>query len=76
MSESTLRPELDRQSFQLSCRLVVTITIGANGLVAEFDPEMPAKLTDKELRRYRAARHEMAERLAEKLGGRVAIVGI
>jgi hypothetical protein len=64
----------ESKTFRLSRRLSVEITAGAGGLVAEWQPDMPDRLTAKELRRYRAARHEMAARLAERLGRAVVLL--
>ena len=62
------------KTFRLSKRLSVEITVGAGGLTCEWDPDMPAKLTAKELDRYRKARNEMLRRLAELVGGSVVVV--
>jgi hypothetical protein len=64
----------ETKTFRLSKRLAVTITVGVSGLVCEWDPGLPAKLTAKELRRYRAARHKMVSSLAERTGGMVVVV--
>jgi hypothetical protein len=61
-------------TFTLSRRLKVEITVGAGGMVCEWDPAQPEKLTAKELRRYRAARQEMLQRLAKSAGGAVVCV--
>ena len=71
MSESA-----ESRVFQLSRRLKVEITVGAGGMVCEWDPEQPDKLTDKELRRYRAARAEMLTRLSSQIGGAVVVVEV
>ncbi len=64
------------QSFRLSKRVRVDITVGPNGAVCEWDPARPATLTTKELRRYRAARDSMLRRLADVIGGRVLLVEV
>lgn len=64
----------ETKTFRLSKRLSVEITVGAGGMTCEWDPDMPDKLTDKELRRYRAARAEMLQRLAAMAGVAVALV--
>ena len=48
----------ETKTYRLSKRLTVTITVGSGGLVCEWDPDLPAKLTEKERRRYWQARHE------------------
>jgi hypothetical protein len=69
MSESA-----EAKTFRLSRRLKVDITVGAGGMVVEWDPEQPDKLTAKELKRYRAARAEMLSRLSGRIGGAVVVV--
>lgn len=69
MSESA-----ESKTFKLSRRLSVEITVGAGGMVVEWEPEMPEQLTAKELRRYRAARAEMVGRLSARMGGAVVVV--
>jgi hypothetical protein len=64
----------ESRTFRLSRRVSVEMTVGPGGFVVEWTPAMPARLTSKELRRYRAARHEMVSRLAERLGGTVLVV--
>ncbi|MDP3949601.1 hypothetical protein [Microbacterium sp.] len=64
----------ESKTFRLSRRLCVEITVGAGGMAVEWNPELPERLTPKELRRYRAARHEMLSRLAERVGGTVLVV--
>ena len=64
----------ESKSFELSRRLAVEIAVGPSGMTVEWNPGMPERLTPKELRRYRQARHEMLERLADRLGGTVAVV--
>ena len=62
------------KSFRLSKRLSVSVTAGLGGMTVEWTPVMPAKLTAKELDRYRQARNEMLRRVAEMVGGSVAVV--
>lgn len=66
-----LSEQAERETFRLSRRLSVEITVGVGGIVCEWDPDMPEELTAKELRRYRAARHEMLQQLAKATGGAV-----
>jgi hypothetical protein len=63
-----------RQTFRLSKRLSVEMTAGLAGFSCEWAPAKPARLTAKELRRYRAARAVMAARLAEATGKRVLVI--
>jgi len=65
-----------RKTFRLSGRVAVEITAGPGGIVCEWDPAMPERLTAKEMRAYRLARHEMLTRLAERLGGAVLVVEV
>lgn len=69
-----LSEKAEAKTFRLSKRLSVEITAGAGGIVCEWHPELPERLTAKELRRYRQARHEMLTRLAERVGGAVVCV--
>lgn len=62
------------EAFRLSKRLSVEMVVGLGGMTVEWDPAMPAKLTSKELARYRQARNEMLRRQAEMVGGSVVIV--
>lgn len=62
------------KTFLLSKRLAVEITVGLGGMTVEWDSVMPAKLTTKELYRYRQGRNEMLRRLAEMVGGSVVVV--
>lgn len=66
----------ETKTFRLSKRLSVEITVGTGGIVCEWDPELPERLTAKELRRYRAARAEMLKCLAERVGGGVVCVEV
>jgi len=71
MSESA-----EIKTFRLSRRLSVEITVGVAGMVCEWAPAMPDQLTAKELRRYRAARNEILQRLAERIGAAVVLVEV
>lgn len=71
-----LSEKAEAKTFRLSRRLSVEITAGAGGMVVEWLPDVPDKLTSKELRRYRAARSEMVNRLADKIGGAVVVVEV
>jgi len=62
--------------FKLSERLSVQITAGIGGLVMEWIPEQPGRLTDEELASYRNARGEMAQQLAKRLGVSVAVIEV
>jgi len=66
----------ESKTFRLSRRLSVDITVGAAGMTCEWDPELPERLTAKELRLYRVARAEMLKRLAERVGGAVVVVEV
>lgn len=66
----------ERNTFRLSSRLSVELTCGAGGLTVEWAPAMPARLTRNELRRYRAARHQMIEELAKRLGAVAVVVEV
>ena len=43
-------------------------------MTAEWIPVLPDRLTEKELKRYRAARQEMLGNLAQRLGGSIVVV--
>lgn len=62
------------KTFQLSDRLSVELSVSSSGISAAWRPSVPNRLTPAELRRYREARGEMLQRLAEKLGGAVVVV--
>ncbi|OGI41829.1 MAG: hypothetical protein A2150_00500 [Candidatus Muproteobacteria bacterium RBG_16_64_11] len=65
----------ETKTFRLSHRLSVELSVSRIGLSAEWSPDLPVNgLTPGELRRYREARREMLERLAQKLGGAVIVV--
>lgn len=65
----------EAKTFRLSRRLSVELSVSRIGLSAEWSPDLPVNgLTPGELRRYRKARQEMLERLAQKLGGAVVVV--
>lgn len=64
----------DTKIFRLSRRLSVELSVSSIGIVAEWLPGQPDKLTVAELRRYRKARDGMLERLAAKLDGTVVVV--
>lgn len=66
----------ERKTFRLSKRLAVEITVGAAGMVVEWDPEQPERLTEPELCRYRKARAKMLSRLAEMAGRNVVCVEV
>ncbi len=72
----TMTEAAESKTFRLSRRLSVRITVGTDGMAVEWDPKQSDKLTAKELRRYRAARQEMLERLAKSAGGAVVCVEI
>lgn len=54
MSESALR-----KTFRLSDRVSLEITAAAVGMIFEWDPGVPEKLTPSELEAYTAAHWEM-----------------
>ena len=62
------------KTFRLSSRLAVEITVGPAGLTVQWDPDMPDKLTDKELRKYRKARNETLADLSGIVGMPITIV--
>ena len=62
------------KTVRLSRRLSVTITVSRLGMVCEWSPGMPNKLTPKELARYRVARDAVVSEAAERLGGSALIV--
>ena len=64
----------ESKTFRLSKRLSVEITVGPGGCACEWDPDVPTHLTAKELRRYRQARDEMVQRLAQMLGCGSALI--
>jgi hypothetical protein len=64
----------EHKTFRLSPRLAVTFTVGAAGMVCEWDPRIPRELSAPEVEAYRTARDEMAQRQAELVGGRVLTV--
>lgn len=66
----------ESKTFRLSKRLTVEVTVGACGLLCEWTPSLPKRLTGREMTAYRTARDQMLERLADRLGGRVLIVEV
>lgn len=60
----------------LSDRLAVELTVSANGVVAEWDPALPADVTPRELRRYIAVRSRCVAELAQRTGKVVAVVDV
>jgi hypothetical protein len=70
--ESDMSEAAETKTFRLSKRLSVEITAGPGGFVCEWSATK--KLTNRELRRYRAAREEMLQRLSEKIGGKVLVL--
>ncbi|GMR20199.1 MAG: hypothetical protein BMS9Abin36_0794 [Gammaproteobacteria bacterium] len=65
---------VDTKTFRLSRRLSVELSVSSIGIVAEWLPDPPDKLTYGELSKYRKARGVMLERLADKLGGAVVLI--
>jgi hypothetical protein len=65
---------------RLSSRISVDITCGPGGMTCEWSPDRPdafgIRLTKKELRRYFAARHQLLERVAERMGGNILVVDV
>lgn len=62
---------------RLSKRLVVEITMSANGMVVEWEPrepKSPGDITSRELRRYFAARDAIAQEFARRSNEKVAMV--
>lgn len=62
------------QTFKLSDRLSLTMTVSAAGITGEWEPGPPDEATQAEIAAYRVARQLMLERLAEEVGGPVACV--
>jgi len=61
-------------TFRLSRRLSVEITVSRLGIACEWVPELPRRLRQRELAAYRRARDEMLARLAERIGGNIVVV--
>lgn len=61
---------------RLSRRLSVTVTASRLGVVAEWSPDKPRKLTRKELVRYRRVRDEALAELAARTREAVVVVEI
>ena len=64
------------KTFRLSRRLTVEMTVGPAGFTCEWSPDLPSYLSRKEQRRYLAARNEMLAKLADMLGGGIAVVDL
>ncbi|RRQ22912.1 hypothetical protein D6C00_13900 [Thiohalobacter thiocyanaticus] len=64
----------ETRTYRLSHRLTVEITAGPGGMVCEWDPARPERLTGKELKAYRRARQEVLQRLAERTGSNVLVL--
>lgn len=64
------------KTVRLSKRLSVTITVSKTGMVCEWLPERPTKLTAKELRRYRQARDKAVAEIALSLGGSAFVIEV
>jgi hypothetical protein len=62
------------KTFRLSDRLSVEITVGAGGVVCEWDPDLPKKMTANEMAGYHKAMDEMVLVVAEMIGGNVMVV--
>jgi hypothetical protein len=58
----------ETKTYRLSKRLSVDITVDPGGWYCIWDPAMPKQLTKKEKSRYRRARQEMFQRLADMTG--------
>ena len=65
-----------RRVARLSRRYSVEITVGPAGMVCEWSPTPPRRLTKKEQSRYRAARAECITELTERLGRPVLVVEV
>lgn len=60
---------------QINRRFAVAITVGGPGkIVVEWIPEMPRKLSQSEIRRYREARDAALREFANHLGGAILLV--
>lgn len=64
----------ESKTFRLSKRLTVEVTVGTGGLLCEWTPSLPKRLTGRELVAYRTARDQMLERLAVRLGRSYMVV--
>ena len=65
------------RTVRLSRRFTVDLTAGPGGYICEWWPDRPEPsrpLTPKEVRRYRAARHELLTELGARLGGNILVL--
>lgn len=65
---STKLEKAESKTFRLSDRLSVDIKVSAEGVMCVWDPEVPKKLTAKEMARYEKGRNAMIARWAELQG--------
>ena len=66
----------ESKTFRLSKRLTVEVTVGACGLLCEWTPSLPKRLTGGEMAAYRSARDQMLGRLAVRLGRSYMVVEV
>lgn len=64
----------EQRLVRLSDRLSVTMTCGPVGFTCEWDPGLPDRLTEAEMRNYRQGRHALLEAVSARLGGSVLVV--
>jgi hypothetical protein len=60
---------------RLSRRCAVDVTIGSGGMVVEWAPRCPDRLTRQEWDRYVEARNACASDFAGRIGGPIVIAG-
>lgn len=66
--------ELGRASGKIRKGLTLTITFGADGMRAEWNPDVPKRLTPAEVGRYREIRGRALDQAAAVLGAPVAVI--
>jgi len=66
----------ETQTFTLSNRISVQMTLGPLGFTCEWIPEAPKELNEKEIKRYKKYRNEMIARLSKRIGGTVIVVDV
>jgi hypothetical protein len=60
---------------RLSARVTATLSFDDGGLSVTWDPQMPDRLSDAELGRYRSARHTLLEEMARMNDLELVILG-
>lgn len=56
------------------CTLTLPLSSGVQSIVAEWEPDVPAKLNDAELTDYRAGRDALIAEAAAVLGGKALVI--